>query len=117
NAVEQECQYLLNKRESVVNIAQAYKDISNAWRLEPQQLAILKVLAKWRIEEAEKRDLALNFVVKENCLFEIAKLQPKHTSQLLEFMHPNEVRIHGKKLLMLVEQGLAVLPENYPEKI
>ncbi|MCL7720374.1 ribonuclease D [Actinobacillus pleuropneumoniae] len=117
NAVEQECRYLLSKRESVANIAQAYKDISNAWRLEPQQLAILKVLAKWRIEEAEKRDLALNFVVKENCLFEIAKLQPKHTSQLLEFMHPNEVRIHGKKLLMLVEQGLAVLPENYPEKI
>ena len=32
-------------------------------------------------------------------------------------MHPNEVRIHGKKLLWLVEQGQAVPQENYPEKI
>ncbi len=117
NAVEQECQNLLDKRKASVDVTSAYKDIANAWRLEPQQLAVLQILAKWRIAEAEKRDLALNFVVKENCLFEIAKLQPKHTSQLLEFMHPNEVRIHGKKLLMLVEQGLSVLPENYPKKI
>ncbi|TRC46229.1 HRDC domain-containing protein, partial [Mannheimia haemolytica] len=89
-----------------------YKNIANAWRLNQQELAILQVLAKWRIDEAEKRDLALNFVVKEANLLQIAKIQPKHTSQLLEFMHPNEVRIHGKKILWLVEQGKAVKPEN-----
>lgn len=116
-AVQQECQYLLDKRRQPHDTSKAYKDISNAWRLTPQQLAVLQYLAKWRVEEAEKRDLALNFVVKEQSLFEIAKTQPKHTSQLLEFMHSNEVRIHGKKLLLLVEQGRAVLPENYPQPI
>ena len=116
-AVREECEQLLQKRQKTVNPNKAYLDISQAWQLTPQQLAVLQVLAKWRLEEAQKRDLALNFVVKEQSLFEIAKTQPKHTSELLHFMHPNEVRIHGKKLLWLVEQGQAVPQENYPEKI
>lgn len=117
NAVEEECQMLLEKRRKLPNSSKAYKDIANAWRLTSSQLAILQILAKWRMEEAEKRDLALNFVVKEQHLFEIAKTQPKHTSQLLEFMHPNEVRYHGKKLLLLVEQGKAIAEKDYPEMI
>lgn len=116
-AVVQECQALLDKRSQLADPMKAYKDIANAWRLSSPQLAVLQVLAKWRIEEAEKRDVALNFIVKEQHLYEIAKWQPKHTSTLLEFMHPNEVRIHGKKLLWLVEQGKAVAIEDRPEPI
>ncbi|WP_150539751.1 ribonuclease D [Actinobacillus vicugnae] len=117
NAVAEECLALLEKRQKLPNSAKAYKEISNAWRLTPAELAVLQVVAKWRQEEAEKRDLALNFVVKEQSLLEIAKIQPKHTSQLLEFMHPNEVRIHGKKLLLLVEQGKNMAVEDYPAPI
>lgn len=116
-AVKEECQFLLDKRKHTEDPNKAYQHIANAWRLEPPQLAVLQMLAKWRLEEAQKRDLALNFVVKEAALYEIARMQPKHTSQLLEFMHPNEVRIHGKKILRLVEQGVATLPEGYPSKI
>lgn len=117
NAVKEECEAISAKIQRVEDKTKAYKNIANAWRLNQQELAILQVLAKWRIDEAEKRDLALNFVVKEANLFQIAKIQPKHTSQLLEFMHPNEVRIHGKKILWLVEQGKAVQPELYPKLI
>ncbi|EXI61904.1 ribonuclease D [Mannheimia granulomatis] len=116
-AVQEECIALLAKRKIIEDKNTAYRNITNAWRLNRQELAVLQILAKWRIEEAQKRNLALNFVVKEASLFQIAKIQPKHTSQLLEFMHPNEVRIHGKKLLWLVEQGRAILPENYPKPI
>ncbi len=117
HAVTEECAMLLTKRQTEFEPDDAYKDISNAWALTPQQLAVLKILAKWRLKEAEKRDLALNFIVKEQHLWQLAKIQPKHTATLLEFMHPNEVRIYGKKLLWLVEQGKATLPENYPEPI
>ena len=117
DAVKQECETLLAKRQITVNSDDAYKDITLAWTLNSAQLAILKVLAKWRVEEAQKRDLALNFIVKEQHLVQIAKTQPKHTASLLEFMHPNEVRIHGKKLLWLVEQGKAIPAENYPAPI
>lgn len=116
-AAEQECQLLCQKAQRVVQPEYAYKDISNAWQLNRQQLAVLQVVAKWRVEEAEKRDLALNFLIKEQSVLEIAKSQPKHTAKLLEFMHPNEVRIHGKKILWLVEQGRVVSEENYPEQL
>lgn len=116
-AVAEECAAILAKIKQIEDKNKAYQHIANAWRLDRQALAILQILAKWRIEEAEKRDLALNFVVKEAHLVEIAKIQPKHTSQLLEFMHPNEVRIHGKKILWLVEQGKAVKPEDCPDLI
>lgn len=117
NAVKEESEAISAKIKRVEDKSKAYKNIANAWRLNQQELAILQVLAKWRIDEAEKRDLALNFVVKEANLFQIAKIQPKHTSQLLEFMYPNEVRIHGKKILWLVEQGKSVKPEDYPALI
>lgn len=116
-AVREESESLCNKIAQPVDLNNAYKEISNAWQLKPAQLAVLQVLAKWRIEEAQKRDLALNFVVKETHLWHIAKIQPKHTSNLLEFMHPNEVRIHGKKLLWLVEQGRAIPADHHPNPI
>ncbi len=116
-AIVQECQTEINKKLQSLDPNKLYKNMPNAWQLEPKQLAILQILAKWRYDEAKKRDLALNFVIKAEHLSQISELQPKHTSQLLEFMHPNEVRIHGKKILKLVEQGKEVLPENYPPKI
>lgn len=116
-AVAEECQNLCDKVNQPFNIDSAYKDIRNAWQLNRQQLAVLQQLAKWRVEEAIKRDLALNFIVKEQSLWQMAKEQPKHTASLLEFMHPNEVRIHGKKLLRLIEQGRAIAEENQPEEI
>ncbi|AHG81804.1 Ribonuclease D [Bibersteinia trehalosi USDA-ARS-USMARC-188] len=117
NAVQEECRSVCTKVSLPVDLDKAYKDISNAWQLNAQQLSVLHLLAKWRIEEAIKRDLALNFIVKEQSLWRIAKEQPKHTSALLEFMHPNEVRIHGKKLLRIVEQSKHLAQEDYPDEI
>lgn len=116
-AVREECDFLCKKMTKPKDSNKAYKEIGNAWQLSCAELAVLQVLAKWRQEEAEKRDIALNFVVKEQNLWQIAKQQPKHTATLLDFMHPNEVRIHGKKLLWLVEQGQTVEPQHYPAKI
>lgn len=107
-AVRQECQQLKQKRQVPINPDKAYKKVANAWQLDSPALTVLKLLEKWRIEEAMRKDIALNFIVKEQALWQIAKIRPKHTAQLLEFMHPNEVRRYGKKLLWLTEQGRSV---------
>lgn len=117
DAVIEECNALKQKKLIETDTEKSYKKISNAWQLNPQQLSVLQLLEKWRIEEAKKRNLALNFIVKEQALWQIAKIQPKHTACLIEFMHPNEIRLHGKKLLLLVEQAKQILPENYPKTI
>lgn len=116
-AADETCLALCEKIRQPINVDKAYKKIANAWQLNQAELAILQLLAKWRIAEAQKRNLALNFIVKEQSLLKIAQKQPKHTQALLDFMHPNEVRIHGKKLILLVEQGRVLPPEKYPPLI
>ena len=116
SAVKNECEFLLNKRaHSGKDPDIAYFAIPNAWKLNSLELMRLKILAKWRTQEAMKRDLALNFVVRSENLWAVAKYNPKSTSALLELgLSTSEVRIHGKKLLQLLEQVKRIDPKDYP---
>ncbi|MDP2562195.1 ribonuclease D [Psychrobium sp. 1_MG-2023] len=91
-----------------------YFDISNAWQLNPQQLAVLKELAQWRQMEAIKRNLAQGFILKDNELFAIAKACPKSGNGLraIDNIHPMVVKRHGKKIVSIVVAALEldVLP-------
>lgn len=118
SAVENDCEMLLAKREQGKDPEFAYLNIPNAWRLNQQELMRLKVLAKWRLEDAMKRDLALNFVVRGEHLWAVAKNNPKHTSELLALgLTALEVRIHGKKILHLLSQANRMEEEHYPNLI
>ena len=119
SAVKNECEFLLNKRaHSGKDPDTAYFAIPNAWKLNSLELMRLKILAKWRMQEAMKRDLALNFVVRSENLWAVAKYTPKSTSALLELgLSSSEVRIHGKKLLQLLEQVKRIDPKDYPPMI
>ena len=119
SAVKNECEFLLNKRaHSGKDPDTAYFAIPNAWKLNSLELMRLKILAKWRMQEAMKRDLALNFVVRSENLWAVAKYTPKSTSALLELgLSTSEVRIHGKKLLQLLEQVKRIVPKDYPPMI
>ena len=113
---QQECQRLANKQASDV-ILDKYRDISGAWQLAPEQLAVLQQLAAWRYNEALKRDLALGFVLKDSELLAIAKETPQHLSDLkqLNQIHPMAIKRHGKKILALTEQGLN--QDELPQKL
>ena len=119
SAVKNECEFLLNKRaHSGKDPDTAYFLIPNAWKLNSLELMRLKILAKWRMQEAMKRDFALNFVVRSENLWAVAKYNPKNTSALLELgLSTSEVRIHGKKLLQLLEQVKRIAPKDYPPMI
>lgn len=117
-ALEEDCQQLIAKHQQSKKMDLAYLSIAHSWKLEPAELMCLKLLAKWRQQEAIKRDLAVNFVVKAEHLWRVAKYQPKNISALLELgLSTQEVRLHGKKLLKLVEQAQQTDPQDYPEKI
>ena len=48
----------------------------------------------------------------------VAKHNPKHTSELLELgLSVQEVRIHGKKLLQIVDQVKRIDEKDYPKTI
>ncbi|QSX38751.1 ribonuclease D [Shewanella sedimentimangrovi] len=92
----------------------AYLRVKNAFQLQPKQLAYLKVLAKWRLERALERDLALGFVIKDHGLIALAKKQPQTMNELLKIVDltEQEKRIHGKELLRVMQTAdLQHLPE------
>jgi len=113
---QQECIRLANKTSSKPSL-EKYLDISNAWQLAPEQLAVLQLLAAWRQEEAIKRNLAQGFVIKDSELFLVAKQCPDSLNGLrsIEGIHPMMIKRHGKKVLSLIAQGLA--SKEQPQKI
>lgn len=117
--VIQEGAFAVAKRHVEKLPDEIYLDIKGGWRLSSDQLAILKPLAKWRQQEAERRDLALNFVVKEANLITIATNKPRslNTLRMLPELLPQEVRYHGKAILNIVEDALEQPQDEWPPVI
>lgn len=118
DAALDECLALCRRRQEVLQPASAYLEIGNAWQLRPRQLAILQKLASWRLIQARQRDLAVNFVVREENLWQVARYQPHSLGELeaLGLSGP-EIRYHGRTLLALVVEGEAVDEADLPTPI
>ncbi|MFA0084544.1 ribonuclease D [Vibrio sp. 10N.261.51.F12] len=118
DAALQESELMTKKRGKTPNAELAYLDIKGAWQLSPKQLAALKPLATWRLKEAIKRDLALNFVVKEQDLWTIARFgltQPKKMEE--EGMDPRSIRRHAERIAGIVKKAQHCSEADYPEQI
>ena len=65
-----------------------------------------------------RRDLALNFVVKELHLFKVAERRPTSLRDLNELgLAPIEIKIHGKRMLDIVATAQQSDPAGWPEPI
>ncbi|EAS43866.1 ribonuclease D [Photobacterium profundum] len=118
DALELECTALMQKRTQGVDLDKAYRLVKNAWQLNPKQLAVLQQAAKWRILEARKRDIALNFVVKELHIWKLAKYNIKSKSVMsTEGFESMEIQRHANRLLKIVQDVEDIPAEQYPEKI
>lgn len=97
----------------------AYLAIKNNWQLHGKSLLILQNLAAWRLGLARERDLALNFVVRESNLVEVAKRRPSHKGGIFAIsgMTPQEARVHGEAMLRIVAEANDVPPEHYPKAV
>jgi len=104
---------MINKNPKTV-----YKQFKNASFLSPRELAILQALGEWRETNAVNRDMAVNFVVKEAHLLEVAKQQPKSLRDLNKLgLLPIEIKRHGKQIIDLVKQAQSLSDEELPEQL
>ncbi|MEC5318883.1 ribonuclease D [Brenneria populi subsp. brevivirga] len=112
DAALDECRSLCRRKQEILDPSAAYREIGNAWQLRGRHLACLRLLAEWRLRKARERDSAVNFVVREENLWQVARCLPASLGELdsLGLSGP-EIRYHGKTLLALVEQAKA-LPED-----
>lgn len=113
-----ECRLMMQRRQEVLAPEEAWREIGNAWQLRTRQLACLRLLADWRLRKARERDLAVNFVVREENLWAVARYMPASMGELDSIgLSGSEIRFHGKTLLALVAQAQALPEEALPEPL
>ena len=108
----EDCASLLSKARTPADPEQSWKRFNGNNRLDGSALAILKSLATWRDEEAERQNLARGFVIKDNALMTIVNKKPRSLSELsdLDVWHPRAIQRHGPALIAridkILQQGL-----------
>lgn len=114
----EDCARLLSRAETPADPEQSWKRLNGNARLDGTSLAILKTLATWRDQEAERQNLARAFVIKDQALMTIANKKPGSLSALsgLGVWHPNAVQRHGPTLIgyidEILQQGLSATPPD-----
>lgn len=95
------------KKAAQMPLQYAYLTVKNNWRLNSEQLTVLQHLAAWRLGTARKKDMALNFVLKETVMWDIAMRMPvsrNALNQVSEIQAP-VLRRYGDVLLKLVQDA------------
>nr|WP_194716679.1 ribonuclease D [Pantoea agglomerans] len=110
-----ECDNLCQRRLDSLSPDEAWRDITNAWQLRPRQLAALQRLAAWRLKLAREKDMAVNFVVREEHLWKVARFMPGSLGELDHLgLSGHEIRFHGKALVALVAEAEALDESELP---
>ena len=116
--LEDGAQLVANLRREI-DPDEAYLEAKLAWKLSPQQLAVLRALCAWRERQARARNQPRNRVLREHSLWPLARFQPDNTVALarIEDMHPRTVRQDGETILKLIREAAALPPEQWPEAL
>lgn len=114
-----ESDFLSLKKRAEVPSDLAYLSIKNNWKMGAQSRQALKEIASWRLQQAQKRDMAINFVLREQGMLEVAMKLPENKAKLfqLESITPKEARIHADTLLELVQKALNTTAADCPPKV
>ena len=114
-----ETQNMIDKKFTPVDESKMYLNIKMSWRLNPKQLNLLKHLATWRFQQAQKRDLPIGFVAKDHTLMALAQSNPTSLSAMLnlEGAEALDIRHKGKAMLAVLAKADNAEASDYPEKI
>ena len=87
--------------------AEAWRRVSGRGVLTGRQTALLKEVAQWREQVAERRDTPRGWVVKDPTLVEIARRAPSDVEGLkgIRGLNAKEAERSGKDILAAVERG------------
>jgi ribonuclease D len=86
-----------------------------AGNMKPKQLAALRGVARWREQEAMKRDLPRGRIVRDETLLEIAAAMPDSAEELRHIRGTTQIRPHeADALLAALEEARRSPPETWP---
>jgi len=116
---KQETQLLIEKKFIPIDENNLYRQIKLAWRLNSQQLNTLQYLARWRFQQAKKRDLPIGFVAKDHTLMAVAQYNPQNIEAMNQLKGAEllDIRHKGKSMLSIVKLASQTSESDYPTKI
>ncbi len=96
----------------------AWTKIKGKNRLTGKQLSIVQLLSEWRETTAQTENRPKNWLIRDDLLLELAKLQPVNMTDLSNIRGINEklIRRHGKTLCRLVAKGKTQAPVSLVDK-
>lgn len=96
---------------------QSWQRVKGASSLRPRQLAVLRELAAWREEEADRRDRPRGSVLRDDLLVAIARRVPTTLDELrgLRGLYSREIERYGEAILAAVRRGKQVPRQRLPE--
>ena len=117
--VKSDCVDLVTNARKPDDFSDAFHKVGFAWKLRPQELAILRDLCIWRETEARARDIPRNRLIKEPSLFEIARKQPQDLTHLqrIEDIPSRTLRTDTETLLGIVKASAATDSSTWPARL
>lgn len=109
-----ESETLIAKKQASLPTEFSYLTIKNNWRLNIKQLFVLKALAAWRVEVAKQKDIALNFVLREAAMVEVAKRCSVNKAILksIDDILPQTIRRYGDDIMKTVAIALQAFEKH-----
>ena len=100
-----------------INPEMRWKKVKGLQVLKRQQLAILRELAAWREQLAEKKNLPRKWLIKDEILIDLARQQPKEIRSIADMRGINapKTKKYHKKWLECIEKGLSLPQNEWPE--
>ncbi|WP_114324683.1 ribonuclease D [Candidatus Colwellia aromaticivorans] len=116
---KQETQLLIERKFTPIDEDNLYSQMKMVYRLNSKQLNILQHLARWRFQQAKKRDLPIGFVAKDHTLMAIAQHNPQNIEAMNQLKGAEllDIRHKGKSMLSIVKIASQTSESDYPTKI
>ena len=117
--VKSDCADLVANARKTEDYSDAYQKVGFAWKLRPQELAILKELCIWREGEARARDLPRNRLIKEPSLWEIARKKTQDIAHLSKVpdIPSRTLKNDAEALVQIVRDALELDESQWPARL
>ena len=117
--VKSDCADLVANARRAEDYSDAYQTVGFAWKLRPQELAILKQLCIWREREARARDLPRNRLIKEPSLWEISRKKTQDIAHLSKVpdIPSRTLKNDADTILQIVSDALEQDESSWPERL
>jgi len=117
--VKSDCADLVTNARKTEDYSDAYQKVGFAWKLRPQELAILKQLCIWRERESRARDLPRNRLIKEPSLWEIARKKIQDMAHLLKVpdIPSRTLKNDAETILQIVSDALELDESSWPVRL